>query len=210
MPHFEKMLYDNALLLRVYAHLWRLTGDALARRVAVRDGRVPAAPICVPPEGGFASSLDADTNGVEGLTYCLDSGTADRGARPEDGPWAADLFGVTEAGTFEHGTSVLRLARDIDDADDAVQASAGSTVKAVLSIKRATRPQPGRDDKVIAEWNGLAITALAEFHEIAVGHRVVRRRTPVTGRRRGRGPGWCVPTWSKGRLRRASRARCRR
>jgi uncharacterized protein YyaL (SSP411 family) len=87
---------------------------------------------------------------------------------PEDGPWAADLFGVTEDGTFEHGTSVLRLARDIDDADDTVK-KRWNTVKAVLSIKRATRPQPGRDDKVIAEWNGLAITALAEFHEIAVG-----------------------------------------
>ena len=66
---------------------------------------------------------------------------------------------MTEAGTFEHGTSVLRLARDIDDADEAV-AQRWQTVKTLLSIKRATRPQPARDDKVVAEWNGLAITAL--------------------------------------------------
>jgi hypothetical protein len=165
VPHFEKMLYDNALLLRVYAHLWRLTGDAMARRVAVETAQFLLTDLRT-PEGGFASSLDADTDGVEGLTYAWTPAQLTEAVGPEDGPWAADLFGVTEAGTFEHGTSVLRLARDIDDADEAVR-TRWQTVKTLLSIKRATRPQPGRDDKVIAEWNGLAITALAEFHEIA-------------------------------------------
>jgi uncharacterized protein YyaL (SSP411 family) len=168
VPHFEKMLYDNALLLRVYTHLWRLTGDELARRVAAgivgflaRDLRTP--------EGGLASSLDADTDGVEGATYSWTQAQLRDVLGDDDAAFAADLFDVTEAGTFEHGTSVLRLARDVDAADPAVRAR-WRDVRGRLLVARATRPQPGRDDKVVAAWNGLAITALCEFAGVAADH----------------------------------------
>ncbi|MGC4804319.1 thioredoxin domain-containing protein [Micromonospora sp. DT233] len=161
VPHFEKMLYDNALLLRVYTHLWRLTGDPLARRVARDTARFLADELHRPGEG-FASALDADTEGVEGLTYAWTPAQLVEVLGADDGRFAADLFAVTEAGTFEHGTSVLRLARDVDDADPAIRGRWRDVVGRLLAA-RDTRPQPARDDKVVAAWNGLAITALAEF-----------------------------------------------
>jgi uncharacterized protein YyaL (SSP411 family) len=164
VPHFEKMLYDNALLLRVYTHLWRLTGDPLAARVARETAEFLLSDLAT-PEGGFASALDADTAGEEGLTYVWTPDQLREVLGEEDGRFAADLYGVTVRGTFEHGTSVLRLMRDIDDADDAVRARA-ATVKDRLRAARARRPQPGRDDKVVAAWNGLAVTALVEAAKV--------------------------------------------
>jgi hypothetical protein len=133
VPHFEKMLYDNALLVPAYLHAWLVTGDERYRTVAeqtldymVRELRLPG--------GGFASSQDADTDGVEGLTYTW---TAEEGAPPE----------LLEP--FEHGRSILR--GELDD----------ETRARLLEI-RDRRPQPALDDKVIASWNGLALAALAE------------------------------------------------
>ncbi|WP_346536452.1 thioredoxin domain-containing protein [Micromonospora sp. DPT] len=165
VPHFEKMLYDNALLLRCYAQLWRLTGDPMARRVARDTARFLADELHRPGEG-FASALDADTEGVEGLTYAWTPAQLVEALGEEDGRWAADLFEVTEAGTFEHGTSVLRLARDVDDADPEIRGRWRDVVGRLL-VARDTRPQPARDDKVVAAWNGLAITAIAEFLRVA-------------------------------------------
>jgi uncharacterized protein len=166
VPHFEKMLYDNALLLRVYTQLWRLTGDALARRVAdetatflLRDLGTPA--------GGLASALDADAAGVEGLTYAWTPAQLVEALGDEDGSWAADLFRVTSTGSFEHGSSVLVLARDIDDASPEL-VERWRDVRARLFAARAQRPQPARDDKVVASWNGLAVTALVE-HALLTG-----------------------------------------
>ncbi len=160
VPHFEKMLYDNALLLRVYTYLWRLTGDRLAVRVAGETAAFLLADLAT-AEGGFASALDADTDGVEGLTYVWTPGQLREVLGDEDGGFAADLLGVTPTGTFEHGTSVLRMTRDVDEAGEEVRARAGR-VRAALRVARDRRPQPGRDDKVVAAWNGLAITALVE------------------------------------------------
>lgn len=155
VPHFEKMLEDNAILLRVYAHWWRSTGSELARRVVegtadwlLRELRTP--------EGAFASSLDADTDGVEGATYVWTPSTLVEVLGADDGAWAAALFGVTDAGTFEAGTSVLQLRADPDDEVRFAR------VRRALLRARDQRPQPARDDKVVATWNGLAITALAE------------------------------------------------
>ncbi|MDQ1643156.1 MAG: uncharacterized protein QOJ90_2507, partial [Actinomycetota bacterium] len=106
VPHFEKMLYDNALLLRVYTHLWRTTGSPLAQRVAVETADWMLRDLGT-PEGGLASSLDADSEGIEGKFYAW--------TPSEVGEYAADAFGVTEAGTFEHGASVLQLRRDPED-----------------------------------------------------------------------------------------------
>ncbi|HXV92905.1 MAG TPA: thioredoxin domain-containing protein, partial [Pseudonocardia sp.] len=155
VPHFEKMLYDNALLLRVYAHLARLGRGALFRRVAEETSTFLLHELRT-PEGGFASALDADTDGVEGLTYVWTPDELARVLGDADGAWAASLLGVTEDGTFEHGTSTLQLLADPDDPDR------WARVRAALLDARARRPQPARDDKVVTAWNGMAVLALAE------------------------------------------------
>jgi uncharacterized protein len=139
VPHFEKMLYDNALLADAYLHAWVVTGQGRYRRVVeetldylLRELRLP--------EGGFASAQDADTEGEEGLTYTW---------TPEE---LRAVVGEEHAGwlqPFEHGRSILR--GEIPE-----EAQLG------LLAARAERPQPLRDDKALAGWNGLALAALAE------------------------------------------------
>ncbi|PPK70272.1 thioredoxin domain-containing protein [Actinokineospora auranticolor] len=155
VPHFEKMLYDNALLLRLYAHLARRTGVDRYREVAAATARFLLTDLAT-PEGGFAASLDADTDGVEGLTYVWTPAQLVEALGEEDGTWAATLLGVTETGTFEHGASTLRLLREVDDAPR------WERIRRALLAVRAARPQPGLDDKVVTAWNGLAVSALAE------------------------------------------------
>jgi uncharacterized protein len=163
VPHFEKMLYDNALLLRVYAHWARRTGDPLARRVAAQTARFLLDGLGTEAEAGmFTSSLDADADGREGSTYVWTPEQLTEVLGADDGRWAAAVFGVTRSGTFEHGTSVLQLPADPDDAQRFER------VRTALLAARLTRPQPGRDDKVVTSWNGLAITALAEA-SVALG-----------------------------------------
>lgn len=154
VPHFEKMLYDNALLLRVYAHWARRTGDPLARRVAAETAAFLLEDLGV--DGMFASSLDADAAGSEGSTYVWTPAQLRDVLGGDDGDWAATVFEVTAAGTFEHGASVPQLPRDPDDA------VRFERVRAALLASRSTRPQPPRDDKIVTAWNGLAVTALAE------------------------------------------------
>ncbi|WP_081272017.1 thioredoxin domain-containing protein [Mycobacteroides immunogenum] len=154
VPHFEKMLYDNALLLRVYAHWARRTGDGLARRIASETADFLLNELRVGEL--FVSSLDADADGSEGSTYVWTPGQLAEVLGAEDGAWAATLFEVTSAGTFEHGSSVLQLLRDPDDIDR------WQRVRTVLLAERLRRVQPGRDDKAVTAWNGLAITALVE------------------------------------------------
>ncbi|MFN2479064.1 MAG: thioredoxin domain-containing protein [Pseudonocardiaceae bacterium] len=155
VPHFEKMLYDNALLLRAYTHLARLTGSASARRVAEQTATFIVDALGT-AQGGFAASLDADTAGVEGAAYVWTPEQLIEVLGSADGKWAAELLVVTQAGTFEHGASVLQLPAEPDDPQR------WERVRAALLTARDTRPQPGRDDKVVAEWNGMAITTLAE------------------------------------------------
>ena len=155
VPHFEKMLYDNALLLRVYTHLWRATGSGSARRVALETAEFLLCDLRT-PEGGFASALDADTEGEEGLTYVWTPAQLADALGDEDGRWAAEQLHVTDRGTFEHGTSVLQRLAEPDDPDRYER------VRSRLLEVRAQRPQPARDDKVVAAWNGLAVAALAE------------------------------------------------
>jgi uncharacterized protein YyaL (SSP411 family) len=133
VPHFEKMLYDNALLVPAYLHAWVVTGEARYRRVAEDTCEYLLRDLAL-PEGGFASSQDADTDGVEGLTYTW---TVDEGV-------PAELLQP-----FEHGRSIIRGGLDPE-------------LRARLLEQRSRRPQPGRDDKAIAAWNGLVLAALAE------------------------------------------------
>jgi uncharacterized protein YyaL (SSP411 family) len=154
VPHFEKMLYDNALLLRGYLHWARLTSSPLAERIAretaeflLRDLRTA--------EGGFASALDADTDGVEGLTYAWTPAQLAE-VLGEDAAAAAQLFEVTDEGTFEHGASTLQLLHDPGDP------AQWEDLRTRLFAARTLRPQPARDDKIVTAWNGLAIAGLAE------------------------------------------------
>ncbi|MFJ2927620.1 thioredoxin domain-containing protein [Streptomyces massasporeus] len=162
VPHFEKMLYDNALLCRVYAHLWRSTGSELARRVALETADFMVRELRT-NEGGFASALDADSDDgtgkhVEGAYYVWTPEQLREVLGEQDAELAAQHFGVTEEGTFEEGASVLQLpVRDgVSDAEKI------ASISERLLAARAERPAPGRDDKVVAAWNGLAVAALAE------------------------------------------------
>jgi uncharacterized protein YyaL (SSP411 family) len=164
VPHFEKMLYDNAQLARVYLHWWRLTGEATGARVAAETCDWMLAELGT-LEGGLASSLDADTpdgsgHGVEGLTYVWTPAELVKVLGPDDGAWASALLKVTPGGTFEHGSSTLQLARD--PWADPAEAERWTAIRGRLARARADRPQTGRDDKVVAAWNGLAVAALAE------------------------------------------------
>jgi uncharacterized protein YyaL (SSP411 family) len=167
VPHFEKMLYDNALLIGVYTHLWRLTGSALARRVAeetcdfvVRELRTA--------EGGLSSSLDADSDGAEGVYYVWTPSQLSEILGEDDGAFAARVFDVTETGTFEHGTSVLQRHTDLTPEEHPPDISGISPeerlgrIRGLLLMAREGRTRPARDDKVVAAWNGMAIGALAE------------------------------------------------
>ncbi|MEU1277639.1 thioredoxin domain-containing protein [Streptomyces sp. NPDC005805] len=156
VPHFEKMLYDNALLCRAYAHLWRATGSELAKRVALETADFLVRELRT-AEGGFASALDADSDTpdgghAEGAFYVWTPAQLREVLGEEDAARAAALYGVTEEGTFEEGASVLTLPAGEPD----------EGLRARLLAAREERPRPGRDDKVVAAWNGLAIAALAE------------------------------------------------
>src|SRR3954452_24184248 len=149
VPHFEKMLYDNAQLVGLYAR-W---GTPLGHRVAadtadwmLRELRTP--------EGGLASALDADSEGEEGRFYVWTPQQLTDVLGDQDGAWAAELFEVT--GTFEHGTLTLQLPRDPDDPDRF------DDVRRRLLAAREERVRPARDDKVVAAWNGLAISGLVD------------------------------------------------
>ena len=155
VPHFEKMLYDNAQLLGVYTRWWRQTGDPLGERVARETADFLVYELRT-AEGGFASALDADTEGEEGRFYVWTPAQLVDVLGPEDGAWAAELFAVTDAGTFEHGSSTLQLRRDPDDP------ARWADVRSRLLRARDDRIRPARDDKVVAAWNGLAIASLAE------------------------------------------------
>lgn len=180
VPHFEKMLYDNALLCRGYAHLWRSTGSELARRVALETADFMVRELRT-PEGGFASALDADSEEVvspedraqqggagrreggtgqhvEGAYYVWTPAQLREVLGDDDAELAARYFGVTEEGTFEEGASVLQLPQR----DEVFDAGRIDGIKERMLAARGARPAPGRDDKVVAAWNGLAIAALAE------------------------------------------------
>ena len=155
VPHFEKMLYDNAQLLGVYVRWWRQTGDPLGERVARQTADFLLAELRT-DQGGFASALDADTEGVEGRFYVWTPAELSEVLGADDGAWAATLLEVTGTGTFEHGLSTLQLHTEPDDPDR------WESVRTRLLDARATRTRPARDDKVVAAWNGLAAASLAE------------------------------------------------
>jgi uncharacterized protein YyaL (SSP411 family) len=167
IPHFEKMLYDNAQLARVYVHAHQLTGERRWRRVA-EDTLDHALRELLLPGGGFASSQDADSPGGEGSYFVWAPAQLREVLGDDDGTLAARIFGVTNSGNFEGGTTVLsqpfpiaQVARSLD-VDESLLLERLDGIRARLLEARALRPAPARDDKVLTSWNSLMVTALAE------------------------------------------------
>ncbi len=152
VPHFEKMLYDNALLARAYLHGWQASGEPLLRRVccetldwALREMRGT--------EGGFCAALDADSEGVEGKFYVWSLAEL-RAALGERAEAAIAYFGASEQGNFERGRSVLEGRGPEPEEREAIRSE--------LLAARSARVRPGLDDKRLTAWNALMISALAE------------------------------------------------
>lgn len=169
VPHFEKMLYDNALLVRFGAHLWQVTRDEEVKRI-VEETIAWASREMTSPEGAFYASLDADSEGHEGIFYIWTTEELDR-LLGDDAPIAKAFWNVMPNGNFE-GKSILhvpselvtvakRLNRSESDVRDAINRS----VKVLYDV-RSKREWPGRDDKILAGWNGLMTRALAEAARI--------------------------------------------
>ena len=186
VPHFEQMLYDNAQLARVYLHAWALMGETRYRAVAegVLDYLLRE---LLTDDGAFAASQDADTGGVEGATFTW-TATQIRGVLGDDAEPFMRAYGVTEAGNWD-GTNILsRVWPDVHtpparaDADLEARLAWG---RARLLLARSERPQPARDDKALAAWNGLAIAAFAEAGRLLGEDRytaaAVRAAETITG-----------------------------
>ena len=209
VPHFEKMLYDNALLIRLGAHLWQATRDGETKRVTEETVRWVEREM-TSPAGGFYSSLDADSEGEEGKFYVWAPGEIDNLLGSDSSP-VKEYYGVTPGGNFE-GKNILHVRTDASFA----AARAGisrelmdriiADAKDTLYAARAKRIWPGRDEKILASWNGLMLRGIAtaarvfqsadmrglavrngEFlaREMVVGGRVMRShmqgRTRITG-----------------------------
>ncbi|MFM2106465.1 MAG: hypothetical protein RL338_1497 [Chloroflexota bacterium] len=184
VPHFERMLYDNALLARTYLHAFRLWGEP--RDLEVATGIVDwLERELVTVDGGWAASTDADTDGEEGLTFTWTAAEV-AAVAGDDARLVAAAYGVTDGGNWEGRTILSRVA-----SDEALAARFGSPVETIagrlaaargrLLARRETRPQPARDDKVLAAWNGLALAAVAEAAETLASSDDPARRT--TGER---------------------------
>jgi uncharacterized protein YyaL (SSP411 family) len=166
VPHFEKMLYDNALLARAYLHAYQATGDAEYRRV-VEEVLLYVQREMRSPEGGFYSAQDADSEGEEGKFYVWAPEEVDAVLGPEDGPLFRRFYDVTEAGNFE-GKNILHM----DRASEEVAREAGVPVvelervlargRELLYEARSERVWPGRDDKVLTSWNAMMLQSFAE------------------------------------------------
>jgi hypothetical protein len=166
IPHFEKMLYDNALLAPLYLAAWQATGaaDLLATARETLDWLLNE---MAAPGGGFHSATDADSEGAEGRYFVWTAAEIEGLLPPEQARLFAARFGVTAQGNFEHGATCLHLAAGIEELaaefrlERATVEAQLAAARATLLAVRARRPAPGLDNKVLATWNGLALGALA-------------------------------------------------
>ena len=164
VPHFEQMLYDNAQLARVYVHAWALTGDSRYRSVAEGVLAYMERELAT-ADGTFAASQDADTDGVEGLTFTWTAAEVNE-VLGDDAPLFSEAYGVTGGGNWEGVTILSRVRSDAElsadrgSSPDEMGARLASA-RARLFERRRERSQPARDDKALAAWNGLAIGAFA-------------------------------------------------
>jgi uncharacterized protein YyaL (SSP411 family) len=164
VPHFEKMLYDNALLARTYLHGWQLSQDPHLRAVCIDTLDWALREMCG-PEGGFYSALDADSEGVEGRFYVW-SVAEIRDALGADADTAIAWLGITEQGNFEdphHPQPGLNVLTDrLSTANEPQGDETRQRIRATLLATRERRVRPALDDKRLTSWNALMITALAQ------------------------------------------------
>jgi uncharacterized protein YyaL (SSP411 family) len=205
VPHFEKMLYDNSQLARVYLHAWQTTGDAFYRRV-VEETLDYVVREMTDPAGGFYSTQDADSEGEEGKFFVWKPAEV-RGVLGEDALLFMDAYGVTDRGNFE-GKNILSVAYDLDVlahrhrlALEEVEARLAASRRTLFALREG-RVKPGRDEKVLTAWNGLMLAAFAEAAR-AFGrddYRAVAQRNADFLLRELRTPeGRLWRTWKEGR-----------
>ena len=165
VPHFEKMLYDNALLAQTYARAFQATGEESYRSVAEETLAWMEREMLL-PDGGFAAALDADTGGREGAYYTWTEEQVTQAVGPELAKLACDFYGVSAPGSFD-GTNVLHTAVPVESIISAHHLGLDELwpklqeIRAKLLSARDRRPALRRDDKVLADWNGLALSAFA-------------------------------------------------
>jgi uncharacterized protein YyaL (SSP411 family) len=152
VPHFEKMLYDNALLVRAYTYAWQLTGDARYRQVVAETVEYLLAPPLRRPEGAWASAEDADSEGEEGRFYTWSRREVEEVA----GPAVADWYGAEPEGNWEGVNILWRPGRGSLARTDEIEEG-----RRKLLERRAQRPRPHLDAKVLTEWNAMAVASLA-------------------------------------------------
>ncbi|MFN0060982.1 MAG: thioredoxin domain-containing protein [Myxococcaceae bacterium] len=157
IPHFEKMLYDNGQLLHLYADAQQVHPRPLWERI-VRETAGYLAREMTSPEGAFYASQDADSEGEEGRFFVWTPQEIEQVLGPESAALFRNHYAVPDGGNFEHGRSVLEVVRETDDAPTRARLD---EARQKLLARRALRVWPGRDDKVLAGWNGLAISGLA-------------------------------------------------
>jgi hypothetical protein len=166
VPHFEKMLYDNAQLSRLYLHAWQATKDESFRRVAVETLEYVTREM-TDESGGFYSTQDADSEGVEGKFFVWSRGELTRLLGGEDAALVAAYYDVTAGGNFE-GENILNTPRPAEEVARELKVSTDQLLQAVgrarpvLFAEREKRVKPGRDEKVIAAWNGMMLQSFAE------------------------------------------------
>jgi uncharacterized protein len=160
VPHFEKMLYDNGQLVKLYADAYRLTGQSSWRRIFEETIEYVLRDLSH-PEGGFFASEDADSEGEEGRFYVWTPGQIQAVLGPQDAAFACRALGVTEQGNFEAGRTVLHRTAELDGHEQARL----DALRHDLFSERARRVRPSRDENIIASWNGLMIEGLCAAYQ---------------------------------------------
>ncbi len=166
VPHFEKMLYDNALLSRLYLHAYLVTGNPFYERI-VEETLDYVVREMVSPQGGFYSTQDADSEGEEGKFFTWTAEEIETALLPEDARLFMLYYGVTRAGNFE-GKNILHVERDAETVADEAQVNLETLLaslkrsRGMLFELREKRVKPGRDEKILTSWNGLMLRSFAE------------------------------------------------